>query len=54
MPPPGSSTEHVFTFQEKYYRVCTARAAVKESVCEGSRAEHVQFATVAVSTLFRT
>ena len=28
-------------FQEKYYRVCIARAAVNESVCE--------FATAAVS-----
>jgi len=37
----------------KYYRVCIARAAVNESLCEDSHAEHVQFATV-VSTLFRT
>ena len=36
-------------FQEKYYRVCIARAAVNESVCEDSHAEHVQFATAAVS-----
>ena len=36
-------------FQEKYYRVCIAKAAVNESVCEDSHAEHVQFAT-AVST----
>ena len=35
-------------FQEKYYRVCIARAAVNESVCEDSHAEHVQFATAAV------
>ena len=26
-------------FQEKYYRVCIARAAVNESVCEDSHAE---------------
>ena len=32
-------------FQEKYYRVRVARAAVNESVCEDSHAEHVQFAT---------
>ena len=37
-----------------YYRVCIARAAVNESVCEDSQAEQVQFATEAVSTLFRT
>ena len=37
----------------KYYRECSARAAVNESLCEDSHAEHVQFATV-VSTLFRT
>ena len=36
-------------FQEKYYRVCIARAAINESVCEDSHAEHVQFATAAVS-----
>ena len=36
-------------FQEKYYRVCIARAAVNESVCEDSHAKHVQFATAAVS-----
>ena len=37
-------------FQEKYYRVCIARAAANESVCEDSHAaEHVQFATAAVS-----
>ena len=36
-------------FQEKYYRVCIARAAVNESVCQDSHAEHVQFATAAVS-----
>ena len=36
-------------FQEKYYRVCIAKAAVNESVCEDSHAEHMQFAT-AVST----
>ena len=41
-------------FQEKYYRVCIARAAVNESICEGSHAEHVQFATAADSTSFRT
>ena len=41
-------------FQEKYYRVCIARAAINESVCEDSHAEHVQFATAAVSTTFRT
>ena len=28
-------------FQEKLYRVCIARAAVNESVCEDSYAEHV-------------
>ena len=36
-------------FQEKYCRVCIAKAAVNESVCEDSHAEHMQFAT-AVST----
>ena len=41
-------------FQEKYYRVYIARAAANESVCEDSHAEHVQFATAAVSTPFRT
>ena len=41
-------------FQEKYYRVCIAKAAVNETVCEDSHAEHVQFATAADSTLFRT
>ena len=42
-------------FQEKYYRVCIARtAAVNECLCEDSHAEHVQFATGAVSTPFRT
>ena len=30
-------------FQEKYYRVCIAKAAVNETVCEDSHAEHVQF-----------
>ena len=40
-------------FQEKYYMVCIARAAVNESVCEDSHAEPVQFVT-AVSTPFRT
>ena len=40
-------------FQEKYYRVCIARVAVNESVCEDSYAEHVQ-STTAASTLFRT
>ena len=34
---------------EVLYRVCIARAAVNESVCEDSHAEHVQFATAAVS-----
>ena len=38
----------------KYYRVCIARAAVNESVCEDSHTEHVQVATAAVSTPFRT
>ena len=38
----------------KYYRVCIARAAVNESVCEDSHTEHVQVATAAVSTQFRT
>ena len=27
------------SFQEKYYRVCIARAAVNENVCEDSHAE---------------
>ena len=36
-------------FQEKNFRVCIAKAAVNESVCEDSHAKHVQFAT-AVST----
>ena len=40
-------------FQEKYYRVCIARAAVNECVCDDSYAEHVRFA-VAISTPFRT
>ena len=30
--------------------MCIARAAVNESVCEDSHAEHVQFASAAVST----
>ena len=36
--------------------ICIARAAVnvKVYVCEASHAEHVQFATAAVSTRFRT
>ena len=39
----------------KYYRVCLiARAAVNESVCEDSHTEHVQVATAAVCTQFRT
>ena len=37
-------------FQEKCNRVCIARAAINESVCEDSHAEHVQFATAAVFT----
>ena len=41
-------------FREKYNRVCIARAAVNESVCEDSHAEHVQFATAADSIPFRT
>ena len=41
-------------FQEKYCRVCNAIAAVNESVGEDSHAEHVQFATAAVSTPFGT
>ena len=41
-------------FQGKYYRVCIAKAAVNETVCEDSHAEHVQFATAADSTPFRT
>ena len=41
-------------FQEKYYRVCIARAAVNESVFEVYQTENVQFAIAAVSTLFRT
>ena len=28
-------------FQEKYYKVCIARAAVNESVCEDSHTEHM-------------
>ena len=39
-------------FQEKYYKVC--RAAVNERACEDSHTEHGQFATAAVSTLFKT
>ena len=35
-------------FQEKCNRVCITRAAINESVCEDSTAEHVQFATAAV------
>ena len=34
-------------FQEKYYRVCIARAAVNESVCEDS---HAEFAMVIYKT----
>ena len=41
-------------FQEKYYRVCIARAAVNKSVCEDFQSEHMQFATAAVSTPFTT
>ena len=41
-------------FQEKYYRVCIARAAVNESVCEDFHTEHAQVATAAVSTPLRT
>ena len=41
-------------FKKKYYRVCTARAAVNKIVCEDSHPEHVQFATAAVSTFFRS
>ena len=42
-------------FQEKYYRVCIAKAAVNETVSEDSHAEHVQFATAANSQApFRT
>ena len=37
-------------FQEKCNRVCIAKAAINESVCEDSHAEHVQFATAAVFT----
>ena len=37
-------------FQEKCNRVCIARAAINESVCEDSHAEHMQFATAAVFT----
>ena len=36
-------------FLEKYCRVCIAKAAVNDSVCEDSHAKHVQF-TTAVST----
>ena len=54
----GSITQNIglghACFQEKYYRVCIARAAVNESVREDSHAEHMQFATAAVSTPFRT
>ena len=39
-------------FQEKCYKVC--RAAVNERACEDSHTEHGQFATAAVSTLFKT
>ena len=42
-------------FQEKYYRVCIAKAAVNETVSEDSHADHVQFATAADSQApFRT
>ena len=34
-------------FKGSINRVCIARAAVNESVCEDSHAEHVQFATAA-------
>ena len=54
----GSITQNIgleyACFQEKYYRVCMARAAVNENVCEDSHTEHVQVATAAVSTPFRT
>ena len=33
------------SFQEKYYRVCIARAAVNENVCEDS---HAEFAMVII------
>ena len=36
------------------YRVCIVKAAVNETVCEDSHAEHVQFETAADSTPFRT
>jgi len=38
----------------EYYRVCIAKAALNETVCEDSHAEHMQFATAADSTPFRT
>ena len=38
-------------FQEKYFRVCIAKAAVNESVCEDSHAKHVQFATALSTSL---
>ena len=54
----GSITQNIdlgyACIQEKYYRVCIARAAVNESVSEDSHTEHVQVATAAVSTPFRT
>ena len=54
----GSITQNIglryACFQEKYHRVCIARAAVNESVCEDSHTEHVQVATAAVSTPFST
>ena len=34
----------------KYYRVCIARAAVNESVCEDSHGEDMQFATAVRSS----
>ena len=52
----GSITQNIdlgyACFQEKYYKVCISRAAI--NVCEDSHAEHMQFATAAVSTLLRT
>ena len=35
---------------QKCNRVCIAKAAINDSVCEDSHAEHVQFATAAVFT----
>ena len=51
-PKVGGITQNIdlgYACFQKYYRVCIARAAANESVCEDSHAEHMQFTTAAVS-----